>query len=386
MSIDLRLDIPTFIIFVGIVLGFLLSYFFIQKSFKYNKSNLFMGLLLLTFSLNMLEGWLNYTGLIFKCLHLTNFSEPTNFIIAPLLYFFVSRQLGEQRSNKEWLHYIPFLFWLFYCVFFFIQSEAFKYNSNIFSLGFDLEPLPIDYSKENDNPLGIRNYVNELTILQIGIYSFVIIRKLVNKSKSLGESIFKIFNHTLRSLRSSVLHFTLLFLLLVVVKVTFKDDFGDYILYVYLSFILLFNMIVVMNSSSYFQQASSFLEFPSLKYQKSSLTRSDQKVIAEKIQKIMKEEKYFTGNLASLSNLAFNINESSHHVSQTINEELNMTFFELLAFYRIEEAKSILSSNEGKKLTIEEVAEQVGYNSKSAFNTAFKKLTSQTPSAFRKNS
>ncbi len=55
----------------------------------------------------------------------------------------------------------------------------------------------------------------------------------------------------------------------------------------------------------------------------------------------------------------------------------------MIASYRVEEAKTILKTELGKKLTIEEVAEQVGYNSKSAFNTAFKKFTSQTPSAFR---
>jgi len=75
--------------------------------------------------------------------------------------------------------------------------------------------------------------------------------------------------------------------------------------------------------------------------------------------------------------------DGSHHVSQVINEKLNQSFFELLASYRVEEAKVILKSDLGKKLTIEEVAEQVGYNSKSAFNTAFKKFTSHTPSAYR---
>ena len=97
----------------------------------------------------------------------------------------------------------------------------------------------------------------------------------------------------------------------------------------------------------------------------------------------MQSEKYYLSSTASLSGLAKSINESSHHVSQVINEKLNQSFFELLASYRVEEAKVILKTDLGKKLTIEEVAEQVGYNSKSAFNTAFKKFTSQTPSAYR---
>ena len=97
----------------------------------------------------------------------------------------------------------------------------------------------------------------------------------------------------------------------------------------------------------------------------------------------MQYKKYFLSSTASLSGLSKEIKESSHHVSQVINEKLNQSFFEMLAAYRVEEAKAILKTELGKKLTIEEVAERVGYNSKSAFNTAFKKFTSQTPSAFR---
>jgi len=90
-------------------------------------------------------------------------------------------------------------------------------------------------------------------------------------------------------------------------------------------------------------------------------------------------------NLASLSELAKKIGESSHHVSQVMNEKLNKSFFELLASYRIDEAKKILSGDKKGKITVEEVSEMVGYNSKTAFNNAFKKLSGKTPSEFRKS-
>lgn len=99
----------------------------------------------------------------------------------------------------------------------------------------------------------------------------------------------------------------------------------------------------------------------------------------------MEVNKYFVNNLASLSGLSKQINETSHHVSQVINEQLNMNFFELLAKYRVEEAKRILLADKNKKITIEELSEMVGYNSKSAFNNAFKKLTLKTPSEFSEN-
>jgi AraC-like DNA-binding protein len=93
---------------------------------------------------------------------------------------------------------------------------------------------------------------------------------------------------------------------------------------------------------------------------------------------------YYSDNLASLSELAKKIGESPHHVSQVINEKLNVSFFELLASYRVEEAKRLLSDDKNNKLTVEEISEMVGYNSKTAFNNAFKKLSGKTPSEFRK--
>ena len=99
----------------------------------------------------------------------------------------------------------------------------------------------------------------------------------------------------------------------------------------------------------------------------------------------MEGNKYFTNNLASLSGLSKQINESSHHVSQVINEKLNKNFFELLAVYRVEYAKKLIKGDREIKLTVEELAEMVGYNSKSSFNIAFKKHTLITPSEYRKS-
>ena len=100
----------------------------------------------------------------------------------------------------------------------------------------------------------------------------------------------------------------------------------------------------------------------------------------------MGEKEFYTSSLASLANLAKQVHESTHHVSQVINEKMGKNFFELLAQYRVESAKKLLSGSEKDTLTIEEIAEKVGYNSKSAFNTTFKKLTGQTPSQYKKNS
>jgi AraC-like DNA-binding protein len=64
---------------------------------------------------------------------------------------------------------------------------------------------------------------------------------------------------------------------------------------------------------------------------------------------------------------------------------MNKNFFELLAYYRVEYAKKLIIDDRDIKLTVEELAEMVGYNSKSSFNIAFKKQTLITPSEYRKS-
>lgn len=381
-DVPLHINFITLVIVIGVFLGLFVSYFMIKKSIHRSISNLFMGFFILSISLTMLEGWLNYTGYIFKILWATNFAEPLNFIIAPLIYLFVASQFKNFKLDKQWVHFIPFIFWFAYCGFFFIQADAFKYNSNIDVMQLDI-PFVSHEGKISDDPLHIRSYVNLMTGISFVIYTILILRLLFIKTKSLGEKILNTRNKTLISLRNSVFHFLIVISIFIVVKLMFKNDLGDYIFYIYLSFMFFMTAVQMMNTSDYYDQVSSFLEGPVIKYKKSSLEAADKDNILQAIKNQMQSEKYYLSSTASLSGLAKSINESSHHVSQVINEKLNQSFFELLASYRVEEAKVILKSDLGKKLTIEEVAEQVGYNSKSAFNTAFKKFSSLTPSAYR---
>jgi YesN/AraC family two-component response regulator len=140
-----------------------------------------------------------------------------------------------------------------------------------------------------------------------------------------------------------------------------------------------------MNRSDFFKSHSSIFSFPIIKYQKSSLSEEEKDIILAKIRKEMEVNRYFTNNLASLSGLAKQLNESPHHVSQVINEKMSRNFFDMLASFRVEYAKKLICDDKEMKLTIEELAEQTGYNSKSSFNIAFRKFTSKTPSEYRKS-
>jgi len=71
-------------------------------------------------------------------------------------------------------------------------------------------------------------------------------------------------------------------------------------------------------------------------------------------------------------------------LSQIINENLHLSFFDFINSYRIKEAGKRLVSSDYQKYTILAIAMNVGFNSKSAFNMAFKKFTNKTPSEYKK--
>ena len=70
-------------------------------------------------------------------------------------------------------------------------------------------------------------------------------------------------------------------------------------------------------------------------------------------------------------------------LSILINHQLDQHFFDFVNEYRIEKAMAILRDPQKSKLTILEILYEVGFNSKSSFNTAFKKHTNLTPTAYR---
>lgn len=341
-----------------------------------------MGLFILTLSLAMFEGWLNYTGYIFKFLWLSNFAEPLNFLQAGLLYLFIDIQIAPNKKKQYWVHFIPSIVWLGICMFYFLQPEEVKYNDSIEVMQMHI-PKIAENAPFSDDPLRIRSYTNLLTGIYFTVYIILGSRKLLLKAKSIGESLWTTTNKTLKSVRNISYHAVIVIVIFILVKLVFKNDVGDHFINLYVTFMIFVTAVQIMNQSNYYNEVSTFLEVPSLKYKKSSLEEAEKNTILENIISQMENQKYFISSTASLSGLAKAIHETPHHVSQVINEKIGQSFFELLATYRVKEAKAILKTDLGKKLTIEDIAERVGYNSKSAFNSAFKKITSETPSSFR---
>jgi len=118
-----------------------------------------------------------------------------------------------------------------------------------------------------------------------------------------------------------------------------------------------------------------------IKYQNSGLSEQHRKTLASKIEHAMKVDKIYSRENLSLSVLAKHIGELPSYVTQTLNTEIGESFFDYVNNWRINDASTALVESNH---TVLDIATNAGFNSRSSFYKAFKKIKGTTPSAYRK--
>jgi AraC-like DNA-binding protein len=102
------------------------------------------------------------------------------------------------------------------------------------------------------------------------------------------------------------------------------------------------------------------------------------------LKRYMVEKMPFLNPALTIQDVATCIGVPVRDLSILINHQLGQHFYDFVNSYRIAQAMDILKDATPSKLTILEILYQVGFNSKSSFNTAFKKHTGHTPTDYRK--
>jgi AraC-like DNA-binding protein len=132
-------------------------------------------------------------------------------------------------------------------------------------------------------------------------------------------------------------------------------------------------------------QSATFSGIQALpKYAASRLKFSDCEAIVQKLTSYMKKEKPYLTSSLSVNNLTKKLNLPAKHLSQAIHSCLNQNFYDLINAYRIAEAKERLDDERFNNQTLLSIAYDLGFNSKSVFNAAFKKHTGMTPKEYKR--
>lgn len=119
------------------------------------------------------------------------------------------------------------------------------------------------------------------------------------------------------------------------------------------------------------------------KYTKTPLDSDFRNRIIGKLQDKVKVTQLAFDSTLSLNKFSEAVGEKPYYVTQVLNQDLHTNFYEYITDHRIHEVARRLSAP--CEQTIFDLALAVGFNSKSTFNTAFKKRFGVTPSQFRAN-
>ncbi|WP_151087344.1 helix-turn-helix domain-containing protein [Hymenobacter baengnokdamensis] len=93
----------------------------------------------------------------------------------------------------------------------------------------------------------------------------------------------------------------------------------------------------------------------------------------------MQQHKPYLNPSLTIHELAAGLQLPPHVLSKVINEGFGQNFFDFVNAYRVDEFKLLMATPQARHYTLLALALEVGFNSKTAFNRAFKKQTDQTP-------
>jgi len=119
------------------------------------------------------------------------------------------------------------------------------------------------------------------------------------------------------------------------------------------------------------------------KYKKSHLSEEKINEILNKLIEYIQSTKAYVNPKISLQSISKDIDESTNHISQVINQKLEKNFYEFIYQFRIDRVKKMMNDPAYDDLSILELCYEVGFNSKSVFNIVFKEFEKMTPSQYR---
>ncbi|MBK8053762.1 MAG: helix-turn-helix domain-containing protein [Saprospiraceae bacterium] len=370
-------DYFTFIISVICFLGYFVGILFLIKSIRWTQLK-WLSFFVLNFSIIMTSYVLYWTKFHWTFPYLNEWWHPLYFLIGPIFYFYIKNITGFNISiGNIILHFFPFIF----C------TVIFALNGLFFQLAYSGNGSGFLVSIFQNMPL---------KLISLGLY-FTLSAIIINGDWMVDQNV-KIWMQYLFGF------FGVFILANVVYYIcTFSDGFNrdwDYAISAimamgiigvstmgfleskYLSFAHPFKS-VLSNMIPKNDQLTDILhnEEPDpafIKYKTSTLTTSAANSIKLKLEKLMTEHQLYQREELRLQDVADQVGLHRNQVSQVINENYNLNFFEWVNRYRIYHAADLLSIPKCPK-TISQIGFESGFNNKVTFYKTFRQYFQCTP-------
>ena len=373
-----------FVFIVGAVQAFFLTFLAINKK---NKSKgdyvlmswfILLGTMLIAYSLEVMgieDRYPIFWGL--------NTSLPMLVGPVTLLYILTYTKKNQKISSLYILNILPYVI---FTIIVFIKMIAYS------------EPTVrenIRLIEDAEEPIF---FLFELTRILLGpIYLIVSLFVLRKHTDRIG----RYFSYTeeidLKWLRNLTLMLILIWVTVLIISILANwNDFipwrlGDNLIYLMVTITVFVNgyfgirqQIIFSSITAKIDSATKVSESKNntSQYLNSGLSEKESKSHLDNLLILMRDEQPYLDGKLTLAQVAARMNISTNHLSQVINENLNKNFFDFINGYRVELIKQKMQDKSNSHLTLLGMAYDSGFNSKSSFNSIFKKTSGITPSQY----
>jgi AraC-like DNA-binding protein len=362
---------------LGGLQAILLSVILIKKKINNNAN---AALAVLVFSLGVSCFLYSFKSLDFyiQFPHMIRVDWGIPLLFGPLIYLYTLFLTNSTLRFKEthFGYFLPYLINIVILIPFFIKSSEEKIQI-------------LDYftaSITSGTDLYFRyNFILQIAIAIISVFyalkSIMVLKTYLNKLLNEYSNIQKIKLDWLRLFLYSFFIVSIIFI--IVSFLTFNDRYPlfDYNVYYFLFIFILIYLLSfkTLSQPHILSINNNYKANPKVPKKIGYLSNK-----ANVLKDYMTQEKPFLNGELTASELADELKISRHQLSQILNDQLGLNFYDFINNYRVEEFKSRLKLSENNNLTLLGIAYDSGFNSKTTFNTIFKKATGLTPSQYKK--
>jgi AraC-like DNA-binding protein len=348
--------------------------------------NKFLALFILAFSVIILGVGLGATGLYQTFPHLIRIGAPFLALLGPALLFYITAIRIGKVPSVQYLHLIPFALYVISLLpFYFSSAEEKIYWVEV--------AMTTGQADAYINLLFVMHFLGYL------IWIYLILIRHSGTASAMKTDLAETDLGWIRSLTSMLL---LCGIIAIGMFGLSAAGVMETLLANYLAGFVMALIVYVMGYRSLITpKLFGDRDYPAWEYRSSwdlfwghlhfnpktpvsdQFKKEEQKLLAE-LQAFMESKKPYRNSDLSLATLSSQTGIPQYQLSRIINGHLEQNFFDFINEYRVKEVCERLSQPDQHRYTILSLAMDAGFNSKSSFNTAFRKSTGLTPSEFKK--
>lgn len=370
------------VILLGAVQGLFLSvYLFLKKENR--TANKWLAFLLTSVSLHLIEYAADIAGLTLQYPFFIAITYPLLFLWGPVYYFYCRKLLDNafKPSYKSILHFIPSVLVLLLMLPFYSMDAKIKMSYLQGLANEDVFNIPIE-----------QLVFLAVHVVQTVAYIFAANKFIGKKKKELKDYSSDVLVAKKLEWLNSFNWVLSVYLLLYCLLVVLLSVVNKYQVQLDYAFLLITSVLMYAIGYSAIGNPEIFKAIPDSRPRneevdeqtspKDSKNQDRFPELKERLLHYMSSNKPYLKSDLKISDLANLLSVPSYQLSQLINDEFLVNFYDFINKYRIEEAKKLLIEDV-RNYKILSIAYEVGFNSKATFNRVFKKFTDLTPSVFK---